>query len=57
MALDDCRKCCGGHGYSLSSGIPEMWTAFTHMETAEGGEANVFVFGANKMLCILKPII
>lgn len=34
--MELCRRCCGGHGYSLSSGIPERWATMTHMTTAEG---------------------
>jgi len=34
--MELCRRCCGGHGYSLSSGIPEKWTEFTPLMTAEG---------------------
>eukprot|EP00899_Mesostigma_viride_P006607 jgi/Mesvir1/15948/Mv08266-RA.1 len=34
--IDECRKCCGGHGYSALSGLPDLVGYFTHMETAEG---------------------
>mmetsp|Transcript_31887 Transcript_31887/g.58770 ORF Transcript_31887/g.58770 Transcript_31887/m.58770 type:complete len:680 (-) Transcript_31887:117-2156(-) len=34
--MELCRRSCGGHGYSLSSGIPERWATFTHTTTAEG---------------------
>lgn len=29
------RLCCGGHGYSLSSGLPELYGVFVHLVTAE----------------------
>lgn len=39
MALDgaeDARRCCGGHGYSLMSGLPSIVTALLPMVTLEG---------------------
>lgn len=37
--IEQCRLACGGHGYSLFSGIPAIYSTFTHMETAEGEAA------------------
>lgn len=34
--MEDCRKCCGGHGYSQFSGIPDLYASFVHICTAEG---------------------
>jgi len=34
--MEDCRKCCGGHGYSQFSGLPDMFASFVHICTAEG---------------------
>lgn len=39
MALDgaeDARRCCGGHGYSLLSGLPSIVSALLPMVTLEG---------------------
>jgi acyl-CoA oxidase len=37
--VEQCRLACGGHGYSAFSGIPAIYSTFTHMETAEGEAA------------------
>eukprot|EP01059_Diplonema_ambulator_P035054 TRINITY_DN8143_c0_g1_i2.p1 TRINITY_DN8143_c0_g1~~TRINITY_DN8143_c0_g1_i2.p1 ORF type:complete len:802 (+),score=306.11 TRINITY_DN8143_c0_g1_i2:233-2407(+) len=34
--MEDCRKCCGGHGYLLASGIAASWTDYVWQATAEG---------------------
>lgn len=34
--MEDIRSTCGGHGYSLFSGLPETYCSFVHMCTAEG---------------------
>eukprot|EP00002_Diphylleia_rotans_P004624 TRINITY_DN1348_c0_g1_i1.p1 TRINITY_DN1348_c0_g1~~TRINITY_DN1348_c0_g1_i1.p1 ORF type:complete len:675 (-),score=147.76 TRINITY_DN1348_c0_g1_i1:168-2192(-) len=34
--IEECRKCCGGHGYSLSSGLGELFVDYVHTTTAEG---------------------
>ncbi|KAF8889606.1 acyl-CoA dehydrogenase/oxidase C-terminal [Infundibulicybe gibba] len=33
---EDARKCCGGHGYSVLSGLPEIVSVVTPMATLEG---------------------
>ena len=35
-ALEECRRACGGQGYSLSSGLPQLLAMFVHLVTAEG---------------------
>lgn len=35
-AIEECRRCCGGQGYSVFSGLPELGCAFVHVVTAEG---------------------
>ena len=35
-AMEDCRKCCGGHGYVLASGIAGTWSDYVWQATAEG---------------------
>lgn len=34
--MEDCRKCCGGHGYLLASGIAHQWADYAWQATAEG---------------------
>ncbi|XP_039267686.2 peroxisomal acyl-coenzyme A oxidase 1-like [Styela clava] len=34
--IEVCRMSCGGHGYSLASGLPELYTYFTPNCTYEG---------------------
>jgi acyl-CoA oxidase len=34
--IEDCRKCCGGHGYLLASGLPEIMCDFLQQCTVEG---------------------
>ena len=34
--MEDCRKCCGGHGYLLASGIAGSWADYVWQATAEG---------------------
>ncbi len=35
-AIDICRQCCGGHGYSMYSGIPALYIAYAPNVTLEG---------------------
>lgn len=34
--IEDCRRCCGGHGYSSFSGLVDLYTYCNHVVTAEG---------------------
>ena len=34
--LQLCRLCCGGHGYSLASGLPTLYATMTSSQTYEG---------------------
>jgi acyl-CoA oxidase len=34
--IDECRQCCGGHGYSRLSGLPDLFADFLPNQTAEG---------------------
>ena len=34
--IEVCRRSCGGHGYSRSSGLPDLYTFYVHLCTAEG---------------------
>lgn len=34
--IEDCRKACGGHGFLMCSGIPELLTTYLQNPTVEG---------------------
>ncbi|GMI47349.1 hypothetical protein TrCOL_g11217 [Triparma columacea] len=34
--IEDCRKACGGHGYLVASGFPELLTTYLQNPTVEG---------------------
>ncbi|KAG5177808.1 oxidase precursor [Tribonema minus] len=34
--IEDCRKCCGGHGYLAASGLPELLGTYLQNCTVEG---------------------
>ena len=34
--MEDARKCCGGHGYSHFSGLPDMVASYLLVYTGEG---------------------
>lgn len=34
--IEDCRKACGGHGYLMCSGLPELITTYLQNPTVEG---------------------
>lgn len=34
--IETCRLLCGGHGYSLASGLPDLYAEFTPAQTYEG---------------------
>jgi len=34
--IEDCRKACGGHGYLVASGLPELLTTYLQNPTVEG---------------------
>ena len=36
QGVEICRLACGGHGYSLASGLPKIFTAEVGSVTAEG---------------------
>ena len=41
--IEQCRRCCGGHGYSLLSGLPTLYTDYLPNATWEGD---------NNVLCL-----
>jgi acyl-CoA oxidase len=34
--IEDCRKACGGHGFLMCSGLPELLTTYLQSPTVEG---------------------
>jgi acyl-CoA oxidase len=34
--IEECRKACGGHGYSMFSGIPSIFASYVPATTYEG---------------------
>jgi len=34
--IEQCRLCCGGHGYTKSSGLPDLYASYIGVVTAEG---------------------
>lgn len=36
QGVDVCRRMCGGHGYLLASGLPEVFSNYTAVQTFEG---------------------
>lgn len=34
--MEACRRCCGGHGYSLPSGLPTLFASYVQNATWEG---------------------
>eukprot|EP01099_Mayorella_cantabrigiensis_P001049 TRINITY_DN1436_c0_g1_i1.p1 TRINITY_DN1436_c0_g1~~TRINITY_DN1436_c0_g1_i1.p1 ORF type:complete len:701 (-),score=144.17 TRINITY_DN1436_c0_g1_i1:48-2150(-) len=34
--MEQCRLCCGGHGYTKSSGLPDLYASYIGVVTAEG---------------------
>lgn len=41
--IETCRRCCGGHGYSLLSGLPSLFASYVQNVTWEGD---------NNVLCL-----
>ena len=46
--MEECRKLCGGHGYSLLSGLPERYASYVHNNTAEG-DNYLMTYGVNAL--------
>lgn len=34
--MEACRRCCGGHGYSMLSGLPTLFASYVQNATWEG---------------------
>ena len=48
--METCRRCCGGHGYSLQSGLPTLFTSYVQNATWEGD--NNVLFLQVRMHCV-----
>lgn len=48
--IEGCRRCCGGHGYSLLSGLPTLYTDYLPNATWEG-DNNVLCLQVSPNLC------
>jgi len=48
--IEICRLACGGHGYSLSSGIPKIYTTMTAACTYEGENTVLYLQTARQMI-------
>eukprot|EP01103_Thecamoeba_quadrilineata_P014714 TRINITY_DN4453_c0_g1_i1.p1 TRINITY_DN4453_c0_g1~~TRINITY_DN4453_c0_g1_i1.p1 ORF type:complete len:674 (-),score=132.20 TRINITY_DN4453_c0_g1_i1:50-2071(-) len=35
-SIEECRRCCGGHGYQRASGLPDLFVDYLPSQTAEG---------------------
>lgn len=42
--IETCRKMCGGHGYSLFSGLPELVNTYVAVNTFEGTQQGTRTF-------------
>jgi len=50
QGIEVCRKACGGHGYSLFSGIPDMYTDYVPACTYEGDNTVMLLQTARYLL-------
>ena len=49
-AIERCRRCCGGHGYSKASGLPTTLTDYLPSVTYEGENNVMFLQTARFLL-------
>jgi acyl-CoA oxidase len=52
--IEECRKCCGGHGYSAFSGLPELFANYVPACTYEGDNVVLCQQTARYLLKCLK---
>eukprot|EP01094_Clydonella_sp_ATCC50884_P002425 TRINITY_DN11854_c0_g1_i1.p1 TRINITY_DN11854_c0_g1~~TRINITY_DN11854_c0_g1_i1.p1 ORF type:complete len:697 (+),score=224.04 TRINITY_DN11854_c0_g1_i1:275-2092(+) len=52
--IEECRRSCGGHGFLLSSGLPQLYTSYMPMFTAEGDNYLLTQQSARFLLKCLK---
>ena len=54
--IEDCRKCCGGHGFLLSSGIAALSADYVWQTTAEGDHIVLFIQAAKALVKQALPL-
>ena len=54
--MEAARRCCGGHGYSLASGLPTLFTSYVQNATWEG-DNNVLYLQVGAAVLILLPFL
>jgi acyl-CoA oxidase len=52
--IEDCRKCCGGNGFLLSSGIGALTGDYLEFPTAEGDAAMLMLYLARYLIKALQ---
>ncbi|KAK9805355.1 hypothetical protein WJX73_005736 [Symbiochloris irregularis] len=45
-----CRRCCGGHGYSMPSGLPTLFASYVQNATWEGDNNVLYLQAARSMI-------
>lgn len=48
--MEACRRCCGGHGYSLPSGLPTLFASYVQNATWEGDNNVLYLQTARSLL-------
>ncbi|CAG9321703.1 unnamed protein product [Blepharisma stoltei] len=54
--IEVCRRCCGGHGYSMYSGIPHLYASYLPSATYDGDNSILILQSARYMTNIIKKI-
>ncbi|KAL9246857.1 hypothetical protein vseg_020344 [Gypsophila vaccaria] len=54
--IEECRKMCGGHGYLVSSGLPELFTAYVPACTYEGDNTVLLLQVARFLMKIVPKL-
>ena len=48
--MEACRRCCGGHGYSMLSGLPTLFASYVQNATWEGDNNVLYL-----QVCVHEP--
>ncbi|EGD76132.1 hypothetical protein PTSG_00839 [Salpingoeca rosetta] len=54
--IEACRRCCGGHGYSKFSGLPDLYTDYVPACTYEGENVVMYLQCARYLLKMVAAI-